>query len=89
MIKNAIRKYIKTKVQMVLCVSKEVDVFQNESIAIFCKRDAFLARGVETDCFMVCDLVPEILDILQFIINRSLSETRRTCWKDLEQTLSA
>ena len=46
MIKNAIRKYIKTKVQMVLCVSKEVDVFQNESITIFCKRDAILARGV-------------------------------------------
>ncbi len=34
MIKNAIRKYIKTKVQMVLCVSKEVDVFQNESIGV-------------------------------------------------------
>ena len=89
MIKNAIRKYIKTKVQMVLCVPKKVDVFQNESITIFCKRDAFLARGVETDCFMVCDRVPEILYILQFIINRSLSETRRSGRKNLEQTLSA
>ena len=73
---------------MVFVVAEECDVFQDEGVVGLGIDHALAASGIEANGFVVGDAVAEGLDLLQFLEDGLLSETRLAGGEYLQERLT-
>ena len=88
LVHHCIGHYVKTEKNVVFVVAEECDVFQDEGVVGLGIDHALAASGIEANGFVVGDAVAEGLDLLQFLEDGLLSETRLAGGEYLQERLT-